>query len=154
MALDRIVPLETREGHKYLIKFNSFNLDVLPDGITVPIIDITIEKVNDLAETNNAGTLFQIAAIIKDYAIENNVILYCYCDTAPIAKRSREILNQEFRSLLFIKMFEKQANDEYLNEQIIINDPANGDHYIHLFSKIHNKPSIELIASELQRFDK
>lgn len=154
MALDRIVPLQTREGHKYLIKFNSFNLDVIPDEITVPIIDITIEKVNDLAETNNAGTLFQIAAIIKDYTIENDVILYCYCDTAPIAKRSPETLNQEFRSLLFIKMFEKQANDEYLNEQIIINDPANGDHYIHLFSKIHNKPFIELIASEFQRFDK
>lgn len=154
MALDRIVPLQTREGHKYLLKFNSFNLHVIPDGITVPIIDITIEKVNDLAETNNAGTLFQIAAIIKEYAVQNDVILYYYCDTAPIVKRSNEVLNQEFRSLLFIKMFEKQANDEYLNEQIIINDPVNGDHYIHLFSKIHNKPSIDLIASELQRFDK
>lgn len=155
MALTKVIPLVTKEGYEYAIKFDVFYPDAVPDSIIIPVIDITIELLTEVKPANNARTLFYIAEIIDNYMAENDVILYCYCDNAPIekGKNKSDITNQQFRSLLFIKMFEKQNSEEYLNEQIIINDPKNGDHYIHLFSKLHNKPYIDIIASELQNFN-
>ena len=154
MGKDHIISLETKEGHEYLIKLNIIEPSVIPPGIAVPVIDVTIELVNDVPVTNNAGTLFAIAASIKNYLNQNNAVLYCYCDSAPIQKRNPDLLNQAYRSQLFVKMFEKQNSDDFLNEKIIIEDPINGNHYIHLFAKNHNKPAIDLIAAELLRFNK
>jgi hypothetical protein len=154
VAAGLIIPLETKEGHEYLIKFNPLDPNVIPQGVAIPVIDIAIERVNHIQDTNNAKTLFQIAGIISNYMVDNDVILYCYCDSASINKRNPDLLNQEFRSLLFIKMFEKQNNRNYLNEQIIIDDPDNGAHYIHLFSRVRNKGAIDLIAKSLQEFNK
>jgi len=155
VALTKIIPLLTKEGYEYAIKFDVFYPDAVPASINIPVIDITIELLSEVNPVNNAKTLFYISEIINNYMAENDVVLYCYCDNAPIqkGKNKTDITNQEFRSLLFIKMFEKQNNEEYLNEQIIINDEANGDHYIHLFSKLHNKPYIDIIATELQNFN-
>jgi len=152
--MGQIISLETKEGHEYLIKLDIINPDILPVVMEIPVVNITIERVSDKQETNNARTLFQIANAIRNYADQNDVILYCYCDSAPILKRDQNLLNQEFRSKLFMKMFEKQNSDEYLNEQIIVDDPDNGKHYIHLFSKVHNKEIIEVIASKLNEYNK
>lgn len=154
MAVDQIISLESKEGHEYLIKLDRLDPAILPDRINIPVVNITIEKVNGVDTINNAKTLFQITQAIAGYAFENDVVLYCYCDSAPISKRNPEMSSQEFRSLLFIKMFEKQNNNEYLNEQIIIDDPENGNHYIHLFSRMHHKDTIEIIASKLLEFNK
>ena len=154
MDIAQIISLQTKEGHEYLIKLTPLQIDVIPDGVSVPIVDIAIELVNEVEATNNARTLFQISDVLNDYAINHDVILYCYCDMAPINKRNPHLLNQEFRSLLFMRMFERQNNEDYVNEQIIIDDPVNGNHYIHLFSKKHNTPSIDIISQELQKFNK
>lgn len=154
MDLNQDFPFTTKEGHEYLVKFSQFNPNVIPYELAIPVVDVTIELVISSDQTNNAKTLFQIAGCIRNYVELHNVILYCYCDSAPIQKRNPDLLNQAYRSQLFVKMFEKQNNENYINEKIIIEDPVNGNHYIHLFSKKHNKQAIDSIANELMRFDK
>lgn len=154
MEINQDFPFTTKEGHEYLIKFSQFNPDNIPDEITIPVVDVAIELALSANQTNNAGTLFQISALINNYIIKHDVILYCYCDMAPIDKRNAEVSNQQFRSLLFTRMFDKQNNQEYINERIVIEDEVNGSHYIHLFSHIRNRSSLELIVSELIKFNK
>jgi len=154
VGIEQIISLETKEGHEYLIKLNPIDINVLPANVEIPVVDVTIELVNDVPVVNNAGTLFQIAAALNNYAACHNVILYCYCDSAPIQKRNPDLLYQAYRSQLFVKMFEKQNNEDYLNEKIIIEDPVNGNHYIHLFSKKNNKQALDSIANELMRLNK
>ena len=154
MGIEQIISLETKEGHEYLIKLNPIDINVVPTDVQIPVVDVTIELVNDVPVVNNAGTLFQIAAALNNYAACHNVILYCYCDSAPIQKRNPDLLYQAYRSQLFVKMFEKQNNEDYINEKIIIEDPVNGNHYIHLFSKKQNILAIESIANELMRLNK
>ncbi|GGB84097.1 hypothetical protein GCM10007424_25140 [Flavobacterium suaedae] len=154
--VDKIIPLSTKEGHQYLIKLESFQPNILPEDITVPVINITIELVNEVVEINNIRTLLQIASEINRFADDKEVILYCYCDKGVIQKRKgkEHISNQQFRSMLFTKMFEKQNQEKYINEKIIIKDVNQGDHYIHLFAKVQNKPTVEVIAQKLEEFNK
>lgn len=75
-----IISLQIKEGHEYLIKLTPLQLDVIPDRASVPVVNIAIQLVNKVEETNNARTLFQISAALNDYAAKYDVILYCYCD--------------------------------------------------------------------------
>ena len=155
-----IIPYSTNLGINYLIKFSPFDKSVLPDNINIEIkiIDIVIETDATPKEIrNNAGSLIKISKLINEYVDSNNGIYYCYCSDKPIerSKRKLHLTNQEYRSLLFLKMFEKENNNDlYINKRIIINDPQNGHHYIHLISKIENKKTVMLISEHLKKHNK
>lgn len=155
MNLEQVIPLTSREGHRYLIQFSKFQDDIVPEAIEIDIVDVVIVLENDCG-INNANTLFQISGIIKEYLDENGVILYCFCDNSEIirGKNNDNMSPQEYRSLLFSKLFDKRSDVNYLNKPIIINDPENGDHYIHLISKTSNSKQIDLISKELNKFNK
>lgn len=61
---------------------------------------------------NNASTLSKFSKIVREYLSENDVILYCYCDDREIerSKKHQNLTPQEYRSVLFERMFDKEAN--------------------------------------------
>jgi len=148
MGEKKIVPLITKEGHKYLVQFDFLEKNILPDGITVPIVDILISVENNVG-INNGSTLSLFAQIIQDFLKENDVILYCYCDHAEISRSSRkqDLSPQEYRSLLFSAMFARQGNNDYVNQLIVINDEV--DHFIHLISSKEYISQIELLQNQV-----
>ncbi len=157
MAENVDIPYSTNEGIDYLIRFTLFSKDRLPEEITIPVVDIVIETdadVNDIK--NSAYSLMQITQIINDYAIENNAIYYCYCSDKPIkrADGKKHLSNQEYRSLLFCKMFEKNNNSDFINKSVVINDLQKGNHHIHLIAKLENEYMVNLISDTLSQFDK
>ncbi len=157
MAENVDIPYSTNEGIDYLIRFTLFSKDRLPEEITIPVVDIVIETdadVNDIK--NSAYSLMQITQIISDYAIENNAIYYCYCSDKPIkrADGKKHLSNQEYRSLLFCKMFEKNNNSDFINKSVVINDLQKGNHHIHLIAKLENEYMVNLISDTLSQFDK
>jgi len=156
LDLDRLVPLTTRDGHHYLVKFSLMTGIIdLPDTINVQIVDLVVSLINGDG-INNASTLFHIAGIIKEYLDNNDVVLYCYCDRGGILKSEKRssMSPEEFRSLLFSAMFNKKAGDNYINHPIIIEDNVYGAHYIHLISTRKNQGQIEMIENELLKFKK
>jgi len=158
MVLEQVIPLTTIEGHKYLIQLSPFDLIAYPIEITIDIVNIVILLVDEIENQpiNNASTLFQMAKIIQKYLDINNVVLYCYCDNKIIKRNKNKLhlLPQDYRSQLFSSLFSKNnALKEYLNEVIYIPDEKNGDHYIHLISRIENKYHIDAIATELDKFN-
>jgi len=161
MDLDNcVIPYSTNAGINYLIKFSVFDKSILPDDIVIDIkvIDIVIETDADPKEIkNNAASLIKISKLISEYVDANEGIYYCYCSKKHIERSERKLhlTHQEYRSLLFLKMFEKENSDgSYINKRIVINDPEGGHHYIHLISKSENEKIVDLISEHLKENDK
>jgi hypothetical protein len=149
--LDKIIPYTTVEGFQYLIKFTEFNTKHLPETFTLPIVDITIEVMENPTQINNGKTLFHFSSTIQRFLDKNNSVLYFYCSNDPISKNKnrQHISDAQFRSNLFCKMFEKQnLYNNFICENIIIKDPHNGDHHIHLISRLENETEIKTIIND------
>lgn len=158
MAVEQVIPLTTVEGNKYLIQLCPFDLVIYPIDVAVDIVNVVILPVDEIEDQpiNNANTLFQMAKIIQEYLDNNDVVLYCYCDNKGIKRNKNKlhILPQYYRSTLFSSLFSKNNTlKAYINEVIHIPDEKNGDHYIHLISRISNEKHIEEIAMELDKFN-
>lgn len=149
--LDKTIPYITEEGYQYLIRFTEFNSKYLPEEFTVPIVDVTIVVNGNLEKINTTKTLLKFSSIINEYLNQNDIILYFYCSDEPILKSSKRsaVSNAKYRSDLFYKLYEKQNfNYAFICENIVINDVANGNHYIHFLSKINNDKEIKLIIEK------
>ncbi len=155
MALDEVYSLTTKEGHEYKIGFSAFDIFKLPENVNKDVVDVTI-AIEDNKGINNASSLFQISAIIKDYLSKNDVILYCYCDTRYIERSilHQEISSQEYRSLLFQRMFNRASNNGFINKPIILTDLNDMNHCIHLISSIDNLEDIEALSNEILKMQK
>ena len=92
MSFDKTISIKTSEGYLYKIGFSKFKIEVLPETLNKDLIDVVIVAQN-VKGINNASTLFSISKYIKQYLIDNDVILYCYCDILPIGVN---IKNKQF----------------------------------------------------------
>ncbi|QPH40645.1 hypothetical protein [Pedobacter endophyticus] len=147
MGKKKIIPLTTKEGHNYLIQFEFIGKEHIPQSVKADVVDVLISVENNVG-INNGSTLSQFASILKEFLVENNVVLYCYCDHAEIIRARKQSMSpQEYRSKLFSAMFDKQNNSDYINQLIIINDEV--DHYIHLISLKENEEDVVLLRNEV-----
>lgn len=155
MSLEESYSLTTKEGHEYRIGFTPFNVIAVPESITKPIIDVVI-AIDDNKGMNNASTLFKFSEIVKEYLSKNDVILYCFCDTQEIerAKTHQHLTPQEYRSLLFERMFDKVSNKDFINKPIVLTDGDDNKHCIHFFSRSKNLDQIEELSVIIEEFQK
>lgn len=157
MSLEKTIIIQTTEGHEYWIGFSKFDDLVVPESITKVLVEIVI-AIDDNKGLNNAKTLFTFSRHIKDYLIEKDVILYCYCDNKEIERgeRNKQLAPQEFRSLLFKKMFDRalSIDADFINKPIILTDKNLDKHYIHLFSRSENIEELEILGLKLDEFNK
>ena len=58
------------------------------------------------------------------------------------------------RFKLFLSMFTKQKSDTFYIQNIIINDKINGNHFTSLISRTTNKEKVEIVKSDLEKFNK
>lgn len=140
-----------------MILFTVFNTDTLPEEISIPVVDITIETNAEYTDIKNtAADLIQITKIISDHADKSDAIYYCMCSDKPINKSAKKghFSNQQFRSALFETMFKKHNKPDFISKVIIINDPDSNNHYIHLMSHRDNEAIVEIAAKELAKLDK
>ena len=155
MSLELEIPFETIEGYQYLVSFREFPSNQI--NYNIPLIEVSITLLSNNLEINSLKTLNKFIEIVLDYLNQNDVIIYYYCDTAPINIRPSRIEKysfQEFRFNLFLTMFNKLKTDDYFLQNIIINDSVNGNHYTSLISRTINKEKVELVKSDLEKYNK
>ena len=148
--LEAEIPLTTDEGYQYLIVFKEFQN--IPRDYGLTIINVSIILMDDISPNNSLKTLFKFSHIILEYLENHNVILYYYCDVAPINIRKNRKMNitpQEFRSNLFSKMFEKINSSDYVEKPVIIEDIENGDHYVSLICHKNNYKVVKEIEMDI-----
>lgn len=123
MELEKEIPFVTEEGYEYLVSFTEFSSKGI--DYKIPIVDISITLMSGNIENNSIKTLNKFTDTIDDYLKQHNVVLYYYCDTAPIkmrANRKAIFLPQEFRSKLFSSMFNQRNFENYILKEIRITD--------------------------------
>ncbi len=155
MSFELEVPFETEEGYQYIVSFREFPPNQI--DYDIPLIDISITLVSSNIETNSLKTLNKFIKIVLEYLEQNDVIVYYYCDIAPIKirqNRKQKYSNQEFRFNLFLLMFNKMKSDAFYLQDIIITDNENGNHYTSLISRTSNKEKVELVKLDIEKFNK
>ena len=85
MSLESEIPFETSEGYQYIVSFTE--IQSIPKEYNIPLVSISIVLVSQNIETNSLKTLNKFIQIILAYLEQNDVIVYFYCDTAPIKIR-------------------------------------------------------------------
>lgn len=61
---------------------------------------------------------------------------------------------QEYRSILFSKIFERSNQGNYREKIVRISDPENGDHFISLIFRVENQNVIKKIKEDLKYMEK
>jgi hypothetical protein len=155
MSLEKVYSFKTIEGFEYRIGFSPFNSLIIPENINKPVIDVVIAT-QDNKVINNAGTLFMITKIIKEYLSSNDVLLYCYCDAIEINRglKHQKLTPQEYRNLLFQKMFEREADTKFINKLIVLTDINEVDHYVQIISTTSNISLLQIAENELIKLNK
>lgn len=151
------IPIECQEGHLYLLELNSWK--DLPVQSDIEVIDLALVTNDKISIINNPGTLNKIASILFDFLEENDVILYFYCSKSSINKsiKKENISNQQYRSILFSRMYDRVSTNypsKYIHKPIILEDPEDGDHYIHLIAKKRHDDKLEAFEKEFDALRK
>ena len=150
--MEREIAFTTDEGYQYLVSFSLYKEFSIQ--FNVNIVDVSIILMNKEIEKNTFKTLNKFIEIISEYLMDNsNVVLYYYCDTAPVNirnNRKHTLTNQEFRSKLFTKLFEKANHSDFASRNFIIEDTENGNHYITLITNIEQIDIFDEIKNELE----
>ncbi len=139
-------------GVRYVLIFSEFD----NQDYNTPVIDITLVCEDNLEQANDVDVLININNFIKDYLSQfKNVIIYYYCDKAPIvkSKKNQNLSNQEYRHILFNRMFEFSKFNSVIKKSIIINDPEEGNHYINLIGNTSLYDTIEKIALDINKIN-
>ena len=154
------IPIDCPDGHQYLLRFEDFeNLPVNIDAeLGVKVVDISLISESEVATINNIGTLNLISTVVFNFLDENDVVLYYYCSKDAIYQRKnrKEIPPQQYRSKLFLTLFDKivekyQRGDDYINKPIIIPDEIYGDHYIHFVAESKHSDKLDKFADYLNK---
>ena len=155
MNFDLEVPFETEEGYQYLVGFREITPN--KNEYDIPLVDVAIALMSPSIESNSYKTLNKFVDIIIEYIENNNVVIYYYCDVVPIKireNRKEKYSPQEFRFRLFLTMFNKRNYKDFYLQDIILTDEKNGNHYTSLISRITNKNNVELIKTDIEKFNK
>lgn len=97
--------------------------------------------------------LLYIARELIKYLKENDVVLYYYCDTIDAQRSVRNSIRspQEFRYLLFDKIFERYGDLSLIKDDVIISE--NGGHFISFITNVKNKSVLTEISNEVEKMN-
>ena len=150
--MEKEIKFITDEGYEYLVVFQEYT--EFSKNFNIPIVDVSIILMNSNIEQNTFKSLNQFIKIIKDYLGQNKeLILYYYCDSAPIKIRTtRKIIisPQEFRNNLFSAMFNQYNPKNFIIRNFIAHDPDYGNHYTSLISNKSQIEKLDLVIKELE----
>lgn len=160
--MDLSFDINNSKGDHVLVALSNYDKTFL-DAITndPEVHELTYYEIS-LSRIDGDGpvgynVLGQICRILADFLFANERAVLCfYCDgTTEIERHHKAIPPQEYRSLLFTRMFEmfvkRNHTDELANYQVIVTH--NNDHwqseYAHFICRKYHLPIIKRISNLL-----
>jgi hypothetical protein len=153
MPFNAVISYTSSVGSEFLINFKDFSVQ----DFSLPVVDVSLVLVGSVDEKLGFRDLVEIARIIENFLNKNQVILYYYCDSSDsdvfIRERKNKLQPQEFRHRLFDTLFGFMKNNNFVKDEIIINDPANTKHYISLITKMVDKSTLTEVNIAVQKMN-
>lgn len=139
------IPFEFDNGSSYIVE-----LSEMPGfDFEFQIVDIVLIRISGV-EPTSFQQLSEITNAIGKEIIKNNLITYYYCDTSEIIKRHKEYSPQEYRALLFDRLYKRHHSANLIKADIIIE--ADITHYISLITTVKNADTLELLKTEIESY--
>lgn len=142
---NELFSFSTKTGNEYIIQFTPVELDFIKTPFSLPVVDVSLIA-RSKVDINNFQTFSVIIDRIQTYIINNDCILYYYCDHTEIERRDKSITPQCFRHKMFNVLLERADNKNIIKESIIIDDEE-GDHYISILSTLEHKDNLEKVLT-------
>lgn len=152
------IPYKSIEGHEYLFRLNPLEHNLLSNDLKIEVVNVVLEVVNDISEINSIKTLRSLGDIILEYMDSNpNVVLYYICDKSEdikrrMNKRRSDITPQEYRNMIFSKIFIRTTNNKqhnYIDRPIIVVS-ENELYYLHLIGRECHRNDMESVENTLR----
>lgn len=141
MSLDTDVQVHVGD-REYRISFKDITNQLIDQGLDldgVSVCDVALIALNEFEISNTYPDLRKIFTVIHNFMDDNNVILYCYCDTKNgivKSKTHQHMSHQEFRCNLFQVIFEKFNTEHiYVFKTVVLIDAEDVNHYIAIISE-------------------
>ncbi|ARN77948.1 hypothetical protein BST97_08025 [Nonlabens spongiae] len=155
MIANTVIPFTSNAGSQYLIKLSLFESGL---DFDIPVMDVSITLVEKAEKVVSLSDLINICYLIKDYLMDNRVVLYYYCDHGGddifISERNSFRSPQNYRSNLFERLFDFLDTENYVRDQIIIGDEDSNDaHFISLISREEDKSHLTDISIQVQKMN-
>lgn len=145
------VPYRGLRGNEYIIDFD----DVKQIPTEVNLVSINLVASTIVSKRGIHNDLMDIGEIIRDYMINNNAVVYYYCDNDSSFSseiRERGITPQNYRHSLFNSLFDRLNTTSYIKEDKIVTDNIYNDiHYISLISHVDNEEHLEDIMCSFEK---
>ena len=153
MLFNSVIPYTSADGSKFLLNFKDFTLQ----DFSLPVVDVSLVLVETTGKSLTLKDLISLTRIVKKFLSVNQVVLYYYCDASPIdiyiSEKNKAMTPQEFRYNLFNALFDLIKTNDFVKDEIIIEDPENNTHYISLITKVEDKSNLTEISIEVQKMN-
>lgn len=153
--------IETKQGDKIKVALYAFDTETVHKVVGErPLLTLTFYDVVLMRERGESylgfSHLSQISHILANFLQENSdAVLFFYCDDiTDVRRHHHSMLPQEYRSMLFSRMFDQYVQSHHLrgfvNRQIINN--SNGfAQYAHFIGREEHLGEIDQVIDSLAK---
>lgn len=157
---DVIVNITSPVGDEYRVRLSSSNNRFLSEKVIqeidgcINILAIELERAKGQMPTGHA-VLSQIEKVVADVFLRHSDAVICFiCDfLSPIPATKKKIPPQQYRSLLFTKMFEYYVSHHSVGnvvQSVLTISGIDEDYYIHIIARSEHMKYVHLISEDIR----
>ena len=158
--IDVTVNITSSKGDVYRLRLSSSIRKYLSDSInreignSIDVITIELERVKGQKPTGLA-VLSQIEKVIADTFLQYPNSIICFiCDfLSPIPATKKNIPPQEYRSILFTRMFERYLSQHLIGnvmQSVLKIEGINEYYYIHTIARSEHVKFLNMIVEDIR----
>lgn len=155
-----IANITSTKGDEYRLRLSSSGSRFLSEEIrlkvspSIDILTIELERIKGQMPTGHA-VLAQIEKIIADTFMQHSDSIICFiCDfLSPIPATRKKIPAQQYRSLLFTKMFERYLSlhsIEDVMQSVLTIEGIDEEYYIHIIARNKHVSYVNLLSEDIR----
>lgn len=157
---DVIVNITSARGDEYRIRLSSSGNRFLSEEISqevkrsVDILTIELERIKGQLPTGHV-VLSQIERVIAEVFLQNPNAVICFiCDfLSPIPSSKKQIPVQQYRSILFTRMFERYVSQNSVGsvvQSVLTISGIGEDYYIHIIARSEHMRYVNMISDDIR----
>ena len=157
---DITVNITSSRGDQYRIRLSSSGEHYLSKEVfqelneDFDILTIELERIKGIMPTGHA-VLSQIEKVIADtFLCSHNTIICFICDfLSPIPSTQKRIPPQQYRSLLFTRMFERYVSQHPIGDimqSVLTIGGIDEDYYIHIIARSEHVRYVNMISEDIR----
>lgn len=157
---DIVVNISTAKGDEYNLRLSSSGGRYLSQEVfreidgNIEILAVELERVKGNMPTGHM-VLSQIEKVIADTFLQYPNTIVCFiCDfLSPIPATRKKIPAQQYRSLLFSRMFERYVSQHSIGsimQSILTISGIGEDYYIHIIARSEHIKYLNMISEDIR----